>query len=366
MSDEEDRTSDPSPRRIQMAREMGFLPIAFILVQATGLIVSIGLVYMRGPALAHGLHLAITETWAKLPELARGQTTPRAVRAMVFETIYPLIEPLLSITLGTIAIMAGVHQITTGGSWTPTLAMPNFGRIWKLSIFSEEGSASRKPPMSHRLLLGVLRPLAVCAGCFMVIMLLRSRWAAPQADEGTQATLRSLVMHGRVSIGMGLTMLTIPLIFLGAVEYLLARVHWIDQLRPSSDQARREMRESEGDGEWKRKRQKLVRRIRQTSTIEALVAETAVVVVGTGFSGLSVQLVRSGAGRLAVGQVVRGTIAAAYAEKAASQGKPWLRDGKLAARLAGLAGKPNQPPAELPAVLDLEIQRRITRDRQSK
>jgi len=341
---------------------MGFLPMAFALVQATALCASIGLVYLRGPALALGLHRAIDETWAKLPELAHGTMSARSLRGMVLGAFMPVLEPLLTICCGTLVIMLIVHQWTTGGSWTPELALPNFGRLMKSSLFAEEGESSSKPPMTHRILLGILRPLAIVAGCAMVVLVLKSRWLpTPTSDDPTHEALRSVLQHGRVSIGLGLATLTLPLICLGAVEYALNRVRWIDRLRPSSDEARRETREIEGDVEWKRKRQKLVRQIRQMAVIDALVADTAVVVVGTGFSGLSVQLVRGRNGRLAVGQVIRGSMAATYAEKASANGRPWIREGKLAARLAGLSGKPHDPPAELPVVLDLEIQRRVAK-----
>lgn len=362
MSDDEDRTSAPSPRRIQMARSMGFLPMATMLVQSAGLIGSIGLVYLRGPALASGLRQTIVRTWANLPAIAHNETSARTIQAQLVTTLTPLAEPLLTVMLGSLVIMLVVHQWTTGGAWTPELALPNFGRLWNLALFAEEGT-SRKPPLSHRLLLGTLRPLAIVAGCGLVVLVLRSRWTpTPTADDPTHETLRGVLRHGRVSIGLGLTMLTIPLLLLGMLEYALNRVRWFDRLRPTDEQARRELRETDGDVEWKKRRQKLVRQIRQKATIDGLVAETAVVVVGSGFTGLSVQLVRSRGGRLAVGQVLRGTIAAGFAEKAAAQGRPWIREGKLASRLVGLAGKPNEPPAELPVVLDLEIQRRIARD----
>ncbi len=362
MSDEEDRTSDPSPRRIQMAREMGFLPMAHALVQAAALFASIGLVYFRGPALANALHGSIDETWARLPEIAHGTITARSLRGMVLDSFMPVLEPLLTICCGTLVIMLVVHQATTGGSWTPALALPNFDRLMKSSLFADEGGSSNKPPIAHRILLGILRPLAIFAGCALVVLVLRSRWSpVPTSDDHSHDALRGVLQHGRVSLGLGLATLTLPLICLGAVEYALNRVHWFDRLRPSSDEARRETREIEGDVESKRRRQKLVRQIRQTAAIDALVADTAAVVVGTGFSGLSVQLVRGRNGRLAVGQVIRGSMAASYAEKASAKGRPWIRDGKLAARLAGLSGKPHDPPGELPVVLDLEIQRRIAK-----
>lgn len=362
MSDEEDRTSAPSPRRIQMAREMGFLPTAATFVQAAGLFGAIALVYMRGPALAESLHASIEETWRKLPEIAHGAVTARSLRGMVIDIVLPVVEPLLTVSLGVMAIMLVVHQAATGGAWTPSLALPNFGRLWKSSLFSDEDSSSRMPPVSHRVLLGTLRPLAIFAGCALVITVLKSRWSpVPPSDDHDHTTLRNVLQHGRVSLGMGLALLTVPLALLGGVEYVLNRLRWMDQLRPTSDQARRELRETEGDVEWKNKRKKLVRRIRESSTIDAMTKKTAVVVVGTGFSGLSVQLVRSNGGRLAVGQVLRGAISASFAEKAASQGVPWIRDGKLAARLAGMMGKPGDPPAELPAILQADIARRLAR-----
>lgn len=362
MADDEDRASAPSPRRIQMAREMGVLPMAATFVQAAGLISAIALVYFRGPALAAGLHASIDSTWRKLPELARGPMTAQGVRELAFNLAVPVAEPVLTVSLGSLAIMLIVHQWATGGAWTPTLALPNIGRLWKTTLFADEDATSNKPPITHRIVLGMLRPLAIFAGCGLLIVVLRSRWSTvPPSDEANHATLISVLRHGRVSLGLGLALLSVPLILLGLLEYVSNRICWFDRLRPTSDQARRELREIEGDTQWKSKRQKLVRRIREASTIETMARQAAMVVVGTGFSGLSVQLVRGPGGRLAVGQVLRGSISASFAEKAAAQGVPWVRDGKLAARLAGMAGKPGAPPAELPAVLAADIARRMAR-----
>lgn len=361
MSDAEDRTAEPSAHRIKLAREMGHVPLAPALVRAVVLAISLGLCFARIPALGRGLIMVIQQTWKSLPIVVAKGLNPSELRQIILANIAAVAEPLLVICLGTVVAGLVLHQAVTGGSWTPMLAMPDASRLMAFWAKFDEDAGSSKPPLAHRLFLGVLRPLAAFTGCTIVVMVLRIRWLDNTLSSGTwnRETLVTHLSRGQSSLGLGLIILTAPLICLGAVEMALGRVRWRDRLRPSQDQARQEVRELEGNPDLKKRRQKLARTVRDSGTIERLLADTAVVIVGTSMSGLCVQLVRLKTGRLAVGQALRGTISAKFAEKAAAQGRPWLRDAKLARRLAALADPKGVQTVELPTVIAADVQRRL-------
>jgi flagellar biosynthesis protein FlhB len=363
MSDQEDVSNAPSPRRIQAARESGLIPTAPALVQAAGLIAFLALTYVRGPALARALKNLIATTWARLPDVAAKEVATNSIRREVWDAFSAVAEPTLTICLGTFVTIVVVHQLFSGGSWTPSLALPNPQRLLAFWSRFDDDAPSRKPPLGHRLLLGIMRPTSAVVGVSLVVMVLRSRWAIPPnaQDTWSGSTLIENLTEGRVSIGLGLGLLTLPLIVLGALECALHRIHWFDKLRPTDEQARREAREMDGDPELKKRRLALVRKIRDQAKIEGLLAGTAGVVVGSGFTGLCVRLIRSKDGRLAIGDVLRGPVSARFAEAAAARGLPWCRDAKLASRLAGIAGHRNDTKSELPAVLSEDLERKLHR-----
>lgn len=362
MSDAEDRTAEPSAHRIKLAREMGHVPLAPALVRALVLAMSLGLCFARLPALGQGLVVVIQSSWKALPNIAHKSITVIELQWIILNNLAKLAEPLLVVCLGTVVSGLLVHQATTGGSWTPALALPDISRLWAFWAKFDEETGSSHPPLAHRLLLGILRPLAAFSGCAVVLMVMRIRWQDNTLANGTwnRQTLMAHMARGQSSLGMGLIILTIPLVCLGIVEMALARVRWRDRLRPSQDQARQEVRELEGNPDLKKRRQKLARTVRDSGTIERLIADTAVVIVGSSMNGLCVQLVRLKTGRLAVGQAVRGAISAKFAEKAAALGHPWLRDANLARRLAALADPKGVQTVELPTGLAADIQRRIS------
>lgn len=362
MSDAEDRTAEPSAHRIKLAREMGHVPLAPALVRAVVLAVSLGLCFARLPALGRGLVSVIQTSWKTLPNLAHKSLSIIELQRFILNSLACLAEPLLVVCLGTVVTGLMVHQATTGGSWTPSLALPDISRLWAFWAKFDEDAGSSRPPLAHRLMLGILRPLAAFSGCAVVLMVLRIRWLDNTLANGTwnRETLLAHMTRGQSSLGLSLIILTIPLVCLGGVEMALARVRWRDRLRPSQDQARQEVRELEGNPDLKKRRQKLARTVRDSGTIERLIADTAIVIVGSSMNGLCVQLIRLRTGRLAVGQAVRGAISAKFAEKAAAQGRPWLRDAKLARRLAALTDPKGMQTVELPTVIAADIQRRTS------
>ena len=363
MSDQGENTAEPSAHRRKLAREMGYVPLAPALVRALVLAISLVLAFVCGPAMAKSVVAIIRKTWSELPGMAQKGMTTQELQSTILSDFITLAEPLLVICLGTALAAIAIHQAATGGSWSPALAMPKAERLWAFWAKFDEDSGSSKPPLAHRLFLGVLRPVAALAGCGVVLVVLRWRWT----DEALAAGIwsRSIVIDhmqkGREELGLGLFILTVPLIFLGLVEMFLGRIFWLDRLRPSVDQARQEVRELEGDPDLKRRRNSMVKTIRNNGAVERLISETAVVIVGTDMKGLSVQLVRLKSGRLAVGQAVRGAISAAYAEKASAQGRPWLRDSKLARRLASMADPKGLTSIELPGVIAADIEGQLRR-----
>lgn len=365
MSDSDDRQAEPSGYRIAMARGLGMVPLAPSLVRSLALAVALLLVTVRAKALADGFVQGIREMFRTLPVLVSGEMTGQRLRAMLGGPVLTIAEPLLVVCLGTWIVLVAVHQLATGGSWTPTLALPNFGRLLKFWSKFDEDSGSSRPPLAHRMALAVARPLAAIAGCVAVASMLAWSWDNSAMDGGvwSRELLDRELAAGRGIMARTLALLVLPLIVLGILEWFLAKRFWLDRLRPSSDEARREIRELEGDPELKNRRRKLAGTIREQGKIEKLLPGTEMVIVGTAMTGLSVQIVKLPDGRLAAGEVLRGTTAARFAEKCAAAGKPWLRDKQLSNALINLAeshrGQAQPLPDHLAALIREMLRKKV-------
>lgn len=350
MSDAEDQNAEPSSYRISQAREMGHIPLAGGLVKALTLAISIGLVAARGSALVHGFIDMLRETLQVLPMVVKSGMGATAVQAMITGHLLRIIEPLMVVVGGVLVSVVSIHQLTTGGSWTPSLALPKPARLLQFWAKFDDESGSSRPPLTHRILLGLAKPAAAAAGCLGVICAIQFQWFSDSLMDGdwSGSIVRNELFRGRSLLGKSLVFLMLPMIALGVLEMILNRGHWYDRLRPSADQARREIRELEGDPELKNRRKRLAQQIRESGRVEQLVSDAVMVVVGTGITGLSIQIVRLPTGKLAVGEVLRGAISARFAEKAAAAGRPWKRDAQLARFLVELSGR---GPVELPTGL---------------
>ncbi|MFM7318978.1 MAG: EscU/YscU/HrcU family type III secretion system export apparatus switch protein [Isosphaeraceae bacterium] len=362
MSDSDNRQAEPSAYRISMARGLGMVPLAPSLVRSVALAFALLLVTLRAKALADGFVQIIREMFRSLPQLVSGEMTGQRLRAMLAGPLLAVAEPLLVVCLGTWVVLLAMHQLTSGGSWTPTLALPNVGRLLKFWSKFDEDSGPSRPPLGHRLALAVARPLAAFAGCIAVASLLVWSWDHSAMNDGvwSRELLERELAAGRGIMARSLALLVLPLVFLGLMEWFLAKRYWLDRLRQSSDEARREIRELEGDPELKNRRRKLAGTIREQGKIEKLLPATEMVVVGTAMTGLSVQILRLPDGRLAAGEVLRGSIAARFAERCAAIGKPWLRDSQLSNQLTRLVESgEDRAPRPLPDDVTTKIREKL-------
>lgn len=349
MSQSDDRSAEPSGYRISQAREMGHIPLALALVRALALAVSVGLVFATGPRLARESVSMVRGTLQALPEWVSARTSPISIQEVITGHLWKMAEPLLIMTLGVLLSILLLHQLTTGGSWTPSLALPDIGRLMRFWAQFDDETGHAQPPLTHRLILGLAKPTASLAGCLVVILAIGWQWFSPAMINGewSERTIVAELFRGRSIVGRSLIFMTFPMIGLGVLEFLIHRQHWYERLRPSTEQARRELKELEGDPELKRRRKRLAQEIRESGRIDQLVHDCVLVVIGPSITGLSIQIIRQHDGKLAIGEVVRGSSAARFAEKAAAQGRPWRRHAALARLLVDLTGKTRERPVNI-------------------
>lgn len=357
MSDSDDRQETPSTYRVSMARGLGMVPLAPALVRSISLGVAILIVSTRAHALADGLVLVIQEIFRDLPTIISGELSGQNLQHLIIVQFWRIAEPLIVVFLGTWVALVAIHQLAAGGSWTPSLALPNFSRVLRFWSKFDDESGNSQSPLGNRIAIGLIRPMAAVIGCLSVAIALRWSWDNSTIDDGlwSREIVRFELLASRLILTRSLALLIMPLLVLGLFEWFMARRLWLDRLRPSSEEARREIRELEGDPELKLRRRKLANTIRELGKIEQLLPSTEAVIVGTTMTGLSIQLVRLSDGRWAAGEVLRGTTAARFAEKCAACGKPWVRDSMLSSRLAKLMEKSRGQITPLPVDLAKDI-----------
>ncbi len=255
----EDRTEQPSSRRLARAREEGKVPLGRDAALVAGLLAGSAALAALAPALRAGLVRAVAESaralggtpFGLLPGLASG----------------PALAALGICAAAGLTGAAATLAQTRGGLW-PHLALPDLSRLWaggrlnllRKDIWIDLGSAAVK-----------------------VVALAWAAWSAVRADFLTLPTLlfaasgdqlaRTFAIAGRI----GLRMLAVALLIAGA-DLALQRWRFTSRMRMTREEMKREGKEDEGDPLLKGRRRKRHRELaRGRAAIEVPRADALVV-----------------------------------------------------------------------------------------
>ncbi|WP_169977487.1 EscU/YscU/HrcU family type III secretion system export apparatus switch protein [Tautonia rosea] len=232
MSD--DRTLEPSPRRLREAREQGMLPHSPELTASVGILAAVAVLGASGgPLIDAILGLMQTALAGETPGLADPQVFVHQLRSAIGAVAVPMLGVLVAPVLA--ALLA--HQLQMGGLFVPSLALPNPARLWS-------GARGGSPADRLGRALGiVLRASVLIVLTWWLIRSILARFDPLAASADRSAMLRSLAaaLHGAL-LQLGLAMLVIGLIHY-AIQY--RRLH--AQLRMTPEERREEQRSNDGD-----------------------------------------------------------------------------------------------------------------------
>ncbi len=238
--DEESKTEDASPQRIEHALAEGDLPLSHDLIGVASMI--LGLIVLAG--VLPMLMSALVTTFRSMEAMTRTQSP-----ALLFQSMRGLALPTIGVFIagGFGALVASLGQ--TGGRIFPDKLSPDFSRLMSFSAvvrpFTREGAAD--------ILLSTLKLIVVTAAIIL-----------PSTDE--ILTLTRLVLPADAQPGaIGSLMWPVlmrgglVLVVVGALDVGLQRYRWFEKKKMTKEELKREMKSDEGDPQIKGRRRQIHR-----------------------------------------------------------------------------------------------------------
>jgi type III secretion protein U len=254
-----EKTEQPTPKKLQAAREEGQMPLSRVL--------SGGAVTLAGL-----MALGVTLPWAAgrlrawtVVLLSGSVALPTALQEGGFLFIAITLGPAMAVLFAAIAASA----VQAGFGFRPVLVSPRLDRIG--------------PFQGLRQLFSFARVTEVARGGFLVVLLLVVAWNETRGI--TFPAFASILREPRAGFGILLErlqglMLRLAAICaaLGVADYLLARRRHRRQLRMSKEEVRKEHRQAEGDPHHKARRKAFHRQLVDGGPARGLPKATALLV----------------------------------------------------------------------------------------
>lgn len=252
-----DRTEEPTPKRLQKAREDGDVPSSAALTSSA--------VFLVAGALVGGAASALV-SWASTA--LRRNLEPRDPALLVEEALSGLLIltlPLLAAAAATATVVSGIQA---GGNFSSKKLLPSFEKL--------------SPIQGMRGLLSPTRALQVARallGAVLTVALLRSRLRDHLGDLSATigAPMKAATVAGVVAKGL-LRDVALLLLALALVDVIVTHRSYIKRLRMTKDEVKREAKESEGDPHLKSAREQAHHELMTQASLTAVRSATVVVV----------------------------------------------------------------------------------------
>jgi flagellar biosynthesis protein FlhB len=249
------KTEQPTPRRLEKARREGDSAVSAPLGQGLGLLVVLALL----PALASAVTASLGSA------LRNAIATGEADWAGALWLCLGLSAPLLG-AAALVSLAVGLLQ--TGGAFTASRFAPDLGRLDPFQGAKGLFTLERFFSLSRSLL------AALAVGYLTWSLLgghvgdMASTLGRVEAVGSTMWLLGRRLLWAAALVGL----------VLGAVDYFFVRRAWLARHRMSKDEVKREMRESEGDPEVKAARRRAHQEALAGSMIAAVKDATVLIV----------------------------------------------------------------------------------------
>lgn len=260
MSDQENRTEQASPRRLQEAREKGQLPLGRDAVMVLAMAAGVWGLSLLASRFQSGLLSLFQETLRSLPETPFGQILPLAAG--------PAAAVAGAAAMAAAAAIVATVAQTQGGVWLH-LALPDLARIT---------SGSR---LSRLFTTDFLSDLGLALA--KVAALGWTGWSSVRGDMLSLPILLGAAPPDQLARAMGITwkasvrMLAVAALLAG-VELAVQRIRFNRKMKMTKEEAKRENKQDEGDPLLRSRRKKRHREISQgQAAIEVPRADALVV-----------------------------------------------------------------------------------------
>ncbi len=139
MSDDADKTEDPTGKKLSEARSKGMIGKSQDLNAALGLLSACLLIWIFSDRVINALKGTMIESFRFIGHF---ETVPQDWQGLAHEGFFGLLWVLAPITLGILAVSLIIQLAQTGFLWSLEPLGPNFGKIFSLSGFTKLFSPS--------------------------------------------------------------------------------------------------------------------------------------------------------------------------------------------------------------------------------
>jgi flagellar biosynthesis protein FlhB len=311
MDDEENKTEQASPRRLQQAREEGQVAVGHDAVMVAAMASGAWGIWLLAGRLESGVLLLFSGTLRTLPETPFGLLLSLAAG--------PAAAVLGAISLAAAAAFAVTMAQTQGGVWLH-LSLPDLSRLV---------SGSR---ISRILTRDFLADLGLAIA--KVVALTAAGWLAIRDDMLSLPLLLGASAPDQLSRAMDIvwkacTRMMVVAALLAGAEYALQRYRFNKKMKMTKEEARREMKEDEGDPLLRSRRKKRHRELSKGQAAVEVPRADALVVNPTHVA-VAIRYRRDEGRAPRVTAKGKGALAEYMRDLARSSGVPIVQDTPLA------------------------------------
>jgi flagellar biosynthesis protein FlhB len=260
MSDE--KTERPTPQRLAKARREGDSGISTFTGQAVGFFVALFLVPSAAVATSARCAARLRDVMVRIGERP---VVPHIETATIASEVMWLVVPLL---LATGVVIAVVGAVQTGGSLALQKLSPDLGKLDPVSGLRRLASLDR--------LVSIARSLFAASA---VAYLAYRQLVAHAADVARTAGQPLPVVHLGADLARGVARDAAILgLVVAVVDLVVVRRSWMNRLKMSPAEVKRERKESDGDPQMKAARERARRELLAQATISNVKNASIVVV----------------------------------------------------------------------------------------
>ncbi len=271
-SEQAERTEDPSPRRLQEAREQGRIPRSRELTNFVTLLGGSTALVTLGAGLAERMQTIMRNGLSIAPAAL---TDPHSMVAALTDATLGALQVLLPVFAALLALVLLASVALGGWNFSPAAMAPDFSRLGPLAgiqrLFGLQGAAELGKALLKFLAVG-----GVCAGvvAWLFADVLALGHMLPQAA----------IARGAALLGRAILFLSASLGFIAAVDVPLQLLQYKRALRMTRQELRDEAKENDGRPETKQRIRQAQQQIARRRMMHQVPGADVVVVNPTHFA----------------------------------------------------------------------------------
>jgi flagellar biosynthetic protein FlhB len=248
--DQQSKTFDPTPRRLAKAREDGEVAKSSEVSTAATLMIAGLAIATTGQGIASAISMSTQEAFRRAPEAQHDMSSILEVGGQLLTSVCTAFLPFLFLTLVT-AILAHIGQ--TGILIAPKALLPKLSRI---NLFTRLKELLSPQQAFMRVFVACLKIILVGIVVYLVV-----HDDIESLGGGTQTDPRYLLMLLGNSVIKVVFAAGLTLSIVAVIDFMWQKHRFIEKMKMTHDEVKRESKEEEGSPELKARRKGMYREL---------------------------------------------------------------------------------------------------------